>query len=191
MKTLYLDRSTSTGRSGAWVEELDLTGVERIVVGLGPGSFAGIRSSLAFAQGYALGSSCCEVGATDCEVGATDCEVLGLPSPCGVALEEGAFAVVGDARREKYWVALFAEKKLISRVFQVSKDDLYLRVPLSAKVVSPDQARIGEFLAETFGDRYLGERLPTDEGLKAYAEAHPEALIREPLPIYLNPAVRD
>lgn len=183
MKTLYLDRSTSTGRSGAWVEELDLTGVERIVVGMGPGSFAGIRSALAFAQGYALGSSC--------EVGATDCEVLGLPSPCGVALEEGAFAVVGDARREKYWVALFAEKKLISRVFQVSKDDLYLRVPLSAKVVSPDQARIGEFLSETFGDRYLGERLPTDEGLKSYAEAHPESLIREPLPIYLNPAVRD
>lgn len=177
MNTLYLDRSTSTGRSGAWVEELNIPeNLSRIVVGMGPGSFAGIRSALAFAQGYALGK---------------DCAVFGLPSPCGTALEEGAFAVVGDARREKYWIALFAEKKLICPVFQVSKDDLHLRIPLSAKVVSPDAKRIGELLKETFAERYLGERLPTDEGLKAYAEAHPEALVSEPLPIYLNPAVRD
>lgn len=174
--TLYLERSTSTGRNGAWVEELDLTDVDKIVVGIGPGSFAGIRSALSFATGYAVGKTC---------------EVLGLPSPCAVAAEEGAFAVVGDARREKYWVALFAEKKLIGKVFQVTKDDLYLRIPLSAKVVSPDDARIGEFLKETFEARYLGLRLPTEEGLKAYAEAHPEALVEEPLPIYLNPAVRD
>ena len=69
-KTLYLDRSTSTGRNGAWVEDLELDGVGRIVVGMGPGSFAGIRSALAFAQGYALGKTC---------------EVLGLPSPCAIA----------------------------------------------------------------------------------------------------------
>lgn len=174
--TLYLERSATTGRNGAWVEELDLTDVDRIVVGLGPGSFAGVRSALSFATGYAVGKTC---------------EVLGLPSPCAIAAEDGAFAVVGDARREKYWVALFAEKKLIANVFQVTKDELYLRVPLSAKVVSPDDARIGEFLKETFDSRYLGLRLPTDAGLKTYAEAHPDSLVKEPLPIYLNPAVRD
>lgn len=174
--TLYLERSTSTGRGGAWVEELDLTDVDRIVVGLGPGSFAGVRSALSFATGYAVG---------------TDCEVLGLPSPCAIEAEEGAFAVVGDARREKYWIALFDGKRMIAKVFQVSKDELYLRVPLSAKVVSPDDKRIGELLKETFEERYLGLRLPSEAGLKAYAEAHPEALVREPLPIYLNPAVRD
>ena len=191
MKTLYLDRSTSTGRNGAWVEELDLDGVDRIVVGMGPGSFAGIRSALAFAQGYALGK---------------DCEVVGLPSPCAIAGEfyatetdnqqpttdnQQPLAVVGDARREKYWVALFDGLKLICPVFQVDKADLHLRIPLSAKVVSPDAKRIDELLKETFAERYLGERLPTDEGLKAYAEANPAALVKEPLPIYLNPAVRD
>lgn len=175
-RTLYLERSTSTGRSGAWVEELDLTDVSRIVVGIGPGSFAGIRSALSFALGYAVGKSC---------------EVLGLPSPCAIIAEDGAFAVIGDARREKYWIALFADKKLICPVFQVEKDQLHLRVPLSAKVVSPDDARIGELLKETFETRYLGLRLPSEAGLKTYAEAHPEALIKEPLPIYLNPAVRD
>ena len=32
---------------------------------------------------------------------------------------------------------------------------------------------------------------PTSDGLKAFAEANPSALVAEPLPIYLNPAVRD
>ena len=55
MKTLYIERSTGASRDGNWVNDLDLDEVERIVVGTGPGSFAGIRSALAFAQGYALG----------------------------------------------------------------------------------------------------------------------------------------
>ena len=46
-KTLYLERSTGECRNGDWVEALDLEGVERIVVGTGPGSFAGIRSAIA------------------------------------------------------------------------------------------------------------------------------------------------
>ena len=68
MSTLYIDRSVRDDSRGDWVESLDLDGVDRIVVGTGPGSFAGIRSALAFAQGYALGRP--------------SCEVLGLPSPC-------------------------------------------------------------------------------------------------------------
>ena len=195
MKTLYIERSTGECRSGDWVEKLDVEGVQRIVVGTGPGSFAGIRSALAFAQGYALGAKC---------------EVLGLPSPCAIAADYFAsteqsnnrtieqsntssvpLAVVGDARRGKFWIALFDGFKLICDVFQVEQDLLNLRVPLGIKVVSPDDKRIGPLLKETFGERYLGERLPTAEGLQRFAEANPAILKREPLPIYLNPAVRD
>ena len=61
MKTLYLERSTGECRNGDWVEKLELEDIERIVVGIGPGSFAGIRSALAFAQGYALGKRSVEV----------------------------------------------------------------------------------------------------------------------------------
>ena len=46
-------------------------------------------------------------------------------------------------------------------------------------------------LAKAFGDRYIGGQSPTAEGLKAFAEANPSILRSEPLPIYLNPAVRD
>ena len=189
MKTLYLERSTGTCRDGNWAEDLDLVGVERIVVGTGPGSFAGIRSALAFAQGYAL---------------ATKCEVLGLPSACAIAaqvLSDSAritnheprttkLAVVGDARQGKAWIALFEGYSLEKDVFQVNYGELCDVVPADCKVVTPDAARIDELLRGTFGDRYLGDRTPTTDGLRCFAEQCPSILRPEPLPIYLNPAVR-
>ena len=178
MKTLYLERSVSTGRGGNWVEELDLDGVDRIVVGTGPGSFAGIRSAIAFAQGYALGRPC---------------EVLGLPSPCAVAAQiklKGRLAVIGDARCGKLWVALFDGSSLVCDVFQVNSSEILGSVPNGFSIVTVDEARIGEKLKAAFGERYLGGQTPTAEGLKAFAEANPSVLKPEPLPIYLNPAVR-
>ena len=181
MRTLYLERSTGECRSGDWVEKLDLEDVGRIVVGQGPGSFAGVRSALAFAQGYALGRTC---------------EVFGLPSPCATAGDwfaenaPGPLAVVGDARQGMFWIALFDGCRLVADVFQVTKDQLALRVPMSAPVVSPDDRRIGSTLKELFADNYKGERLPTTTGLERYEKADPSRLVREPLPIYLNPAVR-
>ena len=174
MRTLYVERSTGECRDGKWVNDLDLEGVERIVVGTGPGSFAGIRSALAFAQGYAL---------------AANCEVLGLPSACALA-GEGRIAVVGDARQGKIWVALFDGFKLEKDVFQVDQGELSGSVPGDCRVVTPDAKRIDGFLRGLFGDRYLGGRTPTGEGLKRFAEANPSVLKPEPLPIYLNPAVR-
>ncbi len=227
MKTLYIERSCGGGRDGHWTEDLDLEGVERIVVGTGPGSFAGIRAALAFAQGFALGRRC---------------EVLGLPSPCAVAAQllgsvpnssvgsvpnssvgsvpnssvgsvpdgrlapsardKGRLAVVGDARRGKLWIALFEGYSLIRDVFQVNSCEFLGAVPNGScefwgsvpndwPVVTVDEARIGEKLKAAFGERYLGGQTPTAEGLRAFAEANPGALVREPLPIYLNPAVRD
>ena len=78
----------------------------------------------------------------------------------------------------------------VALVFQVEKDDLSLRIPLAAKVVTSDAERIGTILSETFEKRYIGGIKPTSDGLKAFAEATPSALVAEPLPIYLNPAVR-
>ena len=188
MNTLYIERSTGECRSGEWVEKLDLSlKPDRIVVGTGPGSFAGIRSALAFAQGYAIGSGC---------------EVLGLPSACALAKEGECRAVIGDARRGKLWIALFDGFNLVRDIFQVEATEITGTVPSETgekagtvpsgwKVVTPDEARIGAMLAKAFGDRYIGGQSPTAEGLKAFAEANPSILRSEPLPIYLNPAVRD
>ena len=187
MKTVYIERSSGHGRDGDWVERLDLEGVGRIVVGTGPGSFAGIRSAIAFAQGYALGR---------------DCEVLGLPSPCAVAARffagEGAIpgrlAVVGDARCGKLWIAVFDGFRLEGDVCQVDCGDIAAAVDGLAgepcRVVTTDEQRIGGMLKDAFGERYLGGLVPDAEGLRMFAEANPSILKPEPLPIYLNPAVR-
>lgn len=200
MKTLVIDRSTDVQslafigddgveetrelegtdcRSGEWAVKVEefLAGrrPDRIVVGTGPGSFAGIRAALAFAQGYAVGSGC---------------EVMGLPSPCAFAPAEGPLAVVGDARQGKYWIALFEGRRLVTDVFQVEKDLLPLRVPLGVPVVTPDAKRIDAFLKETFEDRYQGGVSPTAKGLADFFRATPSVLKPEPLPLYLNPAVR-
>ena len=177
MKTLYIERSTGECRSGEWVEKLDLEErPDRIIVGTGPGSFAGIRSALAFAQGYAIGSGC---------------EVLGLPSACALAQEGRCVAVVGDARRDKLWIALFDGFSLVRDIFQINRPEIAGTVPAEWVVTTPDEARIGAMLKDVFGERYIGGQSPTAEGLKAFAEANPSILKTEPLPIYLNPAVRD
>ena len=70
--------------------------------------------------------------------------------------------------------------------------DLPKRVPQSAKVFTPDAKRIGGKLAEMFGDRYDEKGgVPTAEGLAKAFLANSRLLVSEPLPIYLNPAVRD
>lgn len=186
MKTVYIERSTGGTRDGNWAEDLDLDGVERIVVGTGPGSFAGIRSAIAFATGYSLGRKC---------------EVMGLPSPCAIAAkffsrnrreDVGAkgLAVVGDARRGKFWIARFKGLDLSREIFQADAEALVSSIPEGAAVATPDSQRIGNLLAEAFGERYVGGIEPDAEGLRAYAEACPSMLKPEPLPIYLNPAVR-
>jgi tRNA threonylcarbamoyladenosine biosynthesis protein TsaB len=180
MNVLYVERSTGDCRNGEWVKSLKLDPPpERIVVGIGPGSFAGIRSALAFAKGYAVGR---------------DCEVAGLPSACALIGPEDLdkpLAVVGDARRGKFWVALFDGYALTEDVFLAAREDLPVRLPPPYRVTTPDAARIDSVLRDLFGARYLGGRTPTADGLKAFADANPSVLTPEPLPLYLNPAVRD
>lgn len=174
---LYLEMSCATERRGDWARKVNLDGVERIVVGTGPGSFAGVRSAIAFAKGCAIGRGC---------------EVLGIPSPCALA-DGGKLAVIGDARCGKLWIALLNGFALERDIFQIEATGLKnfaAFLPDGFTVVTVDEKRIGAMLKEAFGNRYAGERLPDDGGLRRFAEANPAALSPNPLPIYLNPAVR-
>lgn len=183
MKEVFIERSTPDGRGGDWAAELPLgADTEKIVVGIGPGSFAGIRSALAYAQGFALGSRC---------------GVWGLPSPCAAVGElmlsgraAERVAVVGDARQGMIWVQLFTAGKAEGTVFQVPRAGLAAAVKPPLAVYTTEPERLGELLAATFAARYRGEVKPTARGLAAYAAAHPDELVAEPLPVYLNPAVR-
>ena len=87
-------------------------------------------------------------------------------------------------------MALFDGYVLEKDVFQVKQELLLGSVPADCRVTTPDAKRIDGLLRETFGERYFGGQTPTAEGLRRFAEANPSVLKSEPLPIYLNPAVR-
>ena len=97
---------------------------------------------------------------------------------------------MGDARRGQFWVALFDGFKVEREAFLCDEASLAASVPAGHRVVTPDETRIGERLRAVFGERYAGGAVPTDDGLRRFAEANPAALVLEPLPVYLSPAVR-
>ncbi|HEY5036591.1 MAG TPA: hypothetical protein VII74_05620, partial [Chthoniobacterales bacterium] len=84
---------------------------ERIVVGLGPGSYAGIRIAIATAIGLGAANSA---------------ELVGLPSIC--ALECPAYRVVGDARQSSYFWAKIKDGNCIGGPELMSEEELRARL---------------------------------------------------------------
>jgi tRNA threonylcarbamoyl adenosine modification protein YeaZ len=63
---------------------------DRIVVGIGPGSYAGTRIAIAAAIGLRA---------------VTGAELLGLPSLCAMPSDDEEYCVIGDARRQSFYFA--------------------------------------------------------------------------------------
>jgi tRNA threonylcarbamoyladenosine biosynthesis protein TsaB len=71
----------------------------RIVAGLGPGSYAGTRIAISAAVGLHL---------------ALKAELVGLSSLCAIEGEAAAYAVVGDARRQTFFLAEVRDHVLVA-----------------------------------------------------------------------------
>ena len=82
-------------------------GIDQIAVGLGPGSYAGVRIAISAATGFAL---------------ATGAELVGLPSI--VALGEGEYVALGDARRESYYYSLVRNGECVEGPVLLSAEEL-------------------------------------------------------------------
>lgn len=74
------------------------TDIEKVVVGVGPGSFTGVRIGIAVAQGLMLGLGVPGVG-----VGSMAALAAGLP-----ASDARARIVVRDARRDEFFVSVYS-----------------------------------------------------------------------------------
>jgi tRNA threonylcarbamoyl adenosine modification protein YeaZ len=144
MKTLALELSTSRGslawqdgeieftrewpndrkNSAAFFENLQAVrgkfgAPETIVVGLGPGSYAGTRIAISAAIGIQL--SC-------------DARLIGYPSICAIQCDAQEYCAIGDARRESFFFARILENEVIEGPM------LFSEAELKAKLESIDSA---------------------------------------------------
>ncbi|MBQ8570166.1 MAG: tRNA (adenosine(37)-N6)-threonylcarbamoyltransferase complex dimerization subunit type 1 TsaB [Kiritimatiellae bacterium] len=159
--------------------------IKRYAVGLGPGSFSGIRSSLAVINGFAIPD-----GAT----------IVGIGSAVAAAYayhkeypRTDHIAVLGDARRGRVWMATFGDGYNhchdANGFAQISKAELASAIPADAVIITPDWERLKvDLQAAIPSSRLISEPFyPTAEAVAELAIAGHGAAI--PAPIYLNPAV--
>jgi len=142
MKTLALELSTSRGRlawldgniesthewpndrknSAVFFENLQAAqqkfgAPETIIVGVGPGSYAGTRIAISAAIGVQL--SC-------------DARLIGYPSICAMECDARQYCVIGDARRKSFFLARILENEVIEG------PTLFSDLELKAKLESLD-----------------------------------------------------
>ena len=89
--------------SGALFENLDAVtkkfgGPETIIVGLGPGSYAGTRIAISAAIGLEVSSGA---------------RLIGFPSICAMECNAHEYCVIGDARRKSFFVARIRGQELM------------------------------------------------------------------------------
>ena len=142
MKTLALELSTSRGslawlndeiesmrewsndrkNSAAFFENLQAMrekfgAPETIIVGLGPGSYAGTRIAISAAIGIQLSS---------------DARLIGYPSICAMECDAQEYCVIGDARRKSFFFARILKNEV------VEGPTLFSEAELNAKLESLD-----------------------------------------------------
>ena len=86
---------------------------EEIVVGLGPGSYAGVRIAIASALGLRTA-----VGA----------KLEGIASICALEVEERDYCVIGDARRQTFYLARVSDGRLIAGPTLLAARDLQTKI---------------------------------------------------------------
>jgi tRNA threonylcarbamoyladenosine biosynthesis protein TsaB len=150
IRELFLD--TPRGRGGALfsaLEELlrDATTIRRVVVGVGPGSYNGVRSAIATAWGIAT---------------ARKIPLVGISSVLG--LDDSAYFAVGDARRQQYFLAQVARGTFVTEPRLLTGDQVVAElqkaphlpvfastpIPFLPDVIlrSPSAAKLGALAAD-------------------------------------------
>ena len=140
--------------------------LEQIVVGLGPGSYSGVRQAIAAATGLAT---------------ATGARLVGMPSAAGLEVTVPRYQAVGDARRGTFYYTAVADGVCV-----VGPELLEDRAGLQAKLV--ERADWPVFAVESLPDSVAvaaAVAVPSAQWLlKMPMAAH----VSPPLePIYLRP----
>lgn len=140
--------------------------LDSIVVGLGPGSYAGVRIAIGAAIGLQTASSA---------------RLLGLPSACAIATEANEYCVVGDARRQSFFFARVRAHKIVEGFDLYDEEELRARLE---KVAPKMPVYSSEILAQ-FGQ--MDVRYPSALVLAQLIQRSRVGFSEAPLePIYLR-----
>jgi tRNA threonylcarbamoyladenosine biosynthesis protein TsaB len=145
----------------------ELHGMEKIVVGVGPGSFSGIRVGIASAQGIAA---------------ALGCPIVPVRSTHALAWQhrdEPDLGIFADARRGKFFHTAYANGRLVTPTRLITPDELEILAKQHRLAIGiepmPHLSRVEFPAAENLGRAFL--HLPAEPTLALE-------------PIYLHGAVK-
>ena len=86
---------------------------ETIVVGLGPGSYAGTRIAISAAIGLSFGGTISVPSNENGRHGGhPSIRLIGYPSICAIECDSPEYCVIGDARRSSYFYARICDRNL-------------------------------------------------------------------------------
>jgi tRNA threonylcarbamoyladenosine biosynthesis protein TsaB len=152
----------------------DRTEVKAIVVGLGPGSYTGIRSAIALAQGWQLALNVKTCGVSSVDALAVEAQQRGC---------FGRVSLVIDAQRQEFYLATYsitpAKRQLLEPLALVDAPTL------SARAAQPDSILTGPEITKWIPNgRVL---FPDAAALAPLADPRIQSLAGESLkPIYLR-----
>jgi tRNA threonylcarbamoyl adenosine modification protein YeaZ len=124
--SLARDWANNRKHSGAFFENLqsvtkEFGAPEKIIVGLGPGSYAGTRIAISAAIGLQTASKA---------------QLFGLPSICAMAYDGDEYCVIGDARRQSFFFARIRANELIECPVLLAEAELREKLDTLGKEMS-------------------------------------------------------
>jgi tRNA threonylcarbamoyladenosine biosynthesis protein TsaB len=140
---------------------------EKIIVGLGPGSYAGVRIAISAAIGLAA---------------ASQAELIGYPSVSAIAGTNDDYAVIGDARRQSFFFVRIRRRTVVGDY------ELHTAAELSRRIEGLRRdVPVFSFDALPQFQPRVEQRYPSAEVLGQFAAG--TGFVRMPLePIYLREA---
>ena len=110
--------------------------IEGIVIGLGPGSYTGIRAAIALAQGWQLGRGVKLLGISSAECVAWQAQVEGMTGKVAVAI---------DAQRGEFYLAGYeisaSGRREVSPLRLATLDEARAREQAGERLIGPEVAR--------------------------------------------------
>ncbi len=138
---------------------------DAVIVGLGPGSYAGIRIAVATAIGLAA---------------AWQARLLGAPSICALAGDCADFLAIGDARRNSFFIAEVKGRTLVSEPQLLPEEELRARIAANRALPVFSAEALSQFQG-------VEKRFPTAIELAKLAATQNNGVTSEPLqPLYLR-----